>query len=61
MVLDPHQKYFYFYTHWDEEHHDRVKQKTQALYNEFRIDDVPADSQQSTKIFKVDDFDINVF
>ena len=61
MVLDPHQKYFYFYTHWDEEHHDGVKQKTQTLCNEFRIDDVPADSQQSTKTFKVDDFDINAF
>src|SRR5271169_2303509 len=38
MVLDPRQKYFYFCTHWDKEHHDGVKEKTQALYEEFRVD-----------------------
>ena len=28
MVLDPCQKYFYFYTHWNKEYHNGVKKKT---------------------------------
>lgn len=66
MVLDPRQKYFYFYTHWNKEHHNGVKKKTQALYKEFRVDEdagtsSSTDSQQSAKKRKVDDFDINAF
>ena len=63
MVLDSRQKYKYFFTHWDEEHHEGVKEKTQALYNEFRnvVNDVSMNSQQNVKKRKVDDFDINDF
>jgi hypothetical protein len=67
MALDPRQKYQYFLSHWNKEHHDGVKKKTQVLYKEFRIDDdagissLTVNSQQSAKKRKVDDFDINVF
>jgi hypothetical protein len=65
MVLDPRQKYRYFQHHWNEVHHEGVYQKTEAMYKEFRIDDVAAtlssmmDSQQSNKRRREDDdFDI---
>jgi hAT family C-terminal dimerisation region len=65
MTLDPRQKHYYFYTHWDKVHHNGVKKKTQALYREFRVEDagtsLSTDSQPSTKKRKVDDFDINAF
>ena len=55
MVLDPRQKYKYFYDNWQKKHHAGVKRKTETMYKEFRIDnDVAAssstrDSQQSRK------------
>src|SRR6266496_4521615 len=61
MVLDPRQKYKYFFQHWNKEHHNGVKKKTQALYKEFRLDDDVGtsssimDSQQSNKKRKMDD------
>ena len=65
MVLDPRQKYKYFFQHWDTKHHPEVKRKTETMYKEFRLDDdtgtssSTVDSQQSNKKRKVDDdFDI---
>ena len=65
MVLDPRQKYKYFFQHWDKKHHAGVKRKTEAMYKEFRLDDDAGtssstiDSQQSNQKRKVDDdFDI---
>ena len=65
MVLDPRQKYKYFFHHWNKKHHPGVKRKTEAMYKEFRVDDdagtssSTVDSQQSNKKRKVDDdFDI---
>jgi len=64
MVLDPRQKYKYFFHHWNKKHHHGVKRKIEAMYKEFRVDDAGAssstvDSQQSNKKRKVDDdFDI---
>ena len=65
MVLDPRQKYKYFFQHWDTKHHPEVKRKTETMYKEFRLDDdagtssATVDSQQSNKKRKVDDdFDI---
>jgi hypothetical protein len=53
MTLDPRQKHYYFYTHWDKVHHNGVKKKTQALYKEFRVEGAGAslstDSQSSVK------------
>src|SRR6266480_6583463 len=61
MVLDPRQKYKYFFHHWNKKHHHGVKRKTEAMYKEFRVDDdagtssSTVDSQQSNKKRKVDD------
>ena len=70
MVLDPRQKYKYFFDHWQRIYHAGVRRKTETMYKEFRIDDDAAtsssivDSRQSKKR-KVnsddndnDDFDI---
>src|SRR5256714_8964827 len=63
MVLDPRQKYKYFFDNWQRKHHAGVKKKTETMYKEFRVDnDVAAslstvDSQQNKKR-KVDDFDL---
>ena len=62
MVLDPRQKYKYFFQHWQKKHHAGVKRKTETMYKEFRIDNNVAaihDSQQSNKRkAEDDDFDI---
>ena len=39
MVLDPRQKYKYFFDHWQRIYHAGVKRKTETMYKEFRIDD----------------------
>src|SRR5213078_1122154 len=63
-VVDPRQKYKYFFHHWNKKYHPGVKRKTEAMYKEFRVDDAGAlsstvDSHQSNKKGKVDDdFDI---
>ena len=45
MVLDPRQKYQYFFDNWQRKHHAGVKRKTETLYKEFLInDDVAASS-----------------
>src|SRR5579859_1375816 len=52
MVLDPRQKYKYFFDNWDKKHHAGMKRKTETMYKEFRIDNNGAasssmlDSQQ---------------
>src|SRR5437667_3662088 len=62
MVLDPRQKYKYFFDHWERKYYAGVKKKTETMYKEFRIDsDVAAslstvDSRQSKKR-KADDDD----
>ena len=38
MVLDPRQKYKYFFDNWDKKHHAGMKRKTEMMYKEFRID-----------------------
>ena len=64
MVLDPRQKYKYFFQHWDKKHHAGVKKKTEAMNKEFHLDDDAStllstvDSQQSNKRKADDDFDI---
>ena len=65
MVLDPRQKYKYFFQHWDKKHLPGVKRKTEAMYKEFCLDDdagtssSTVHSQESNKKRKVDDdFDI---
>jgi len=66
MVLDPRQKYKYFFDNWDKKHHAGMKRKTEIMYKEFHIDDdVTAsssmvDSQQSKKR-KADDNDDDDF
>ena len=65
MVLDPRQKYKYFFQHWQKKHHAGVKRKTETMYKEFRIDNNVAvllstrDSQQSNKR-KADDDDFDI-
>ena len=39
MVLDPRQKYKYFFDHWPKIYHVGVKRKTETMYKEFGIDD----------------------
>ena len=42
-VLDPRNKYQYFYDKWDKKHWPGMKQKTESMFEEFRIsDDVAA-------------------
>src|SRR5213078_1228059 len=61
MILDPRQKYKYFFQYWNKKHHPGVKRKTEAMCKEFRLDDDAGtsssimDSQQSNKKRKVDD------
>src|SRR5436190_16054804 len=38
MVLDPRQKYKYFFDYWERKYHAGVKKKTEIMYKEFRID-----------------------
>src|SRR5204863_9992989 len=65
MVLDPRQKYKYFFQHWPKRHHAGVKRKAETMYKEFRIDNNVAamlstrDSQQSNKR-KADDDDFDI-
>ena len=67
MVLDPRQKYKYFFDHWPRKYHAGVKRKTETMYKEFRIDDDAAtsmsmvDSQQSKKRKADDDDDDDDF
>ncbi len=65
MTLNPWQKHYYFWTHWDKKHHNEVKKKTQALYREFHIEDAgissSTDSESSAKKRKMESFDINMF
>ena len=67
MVLDPRQKYKYFFDHWQRIYHAEVKRKTETMYKEFRIDDDVAatssmtDSQQSKKRKADDDDDDDDF
>jgi len=62
MVLDPRQKYRYFFDNWERKHHAGIKRKTETMYKEFHIDDDAAtssstvDSGQSKKM-KADDDD----
>ena len=62
MVLDPRQKYKYFFDHWQRKHHAEMKKKTETMYKEFRFDDDAAtsssmeDSQQSNKRKAEDDY-----
>ena len=65
MVLDPRQKYRYFFDNWERKHHAGIKRKTETMYKEFRADDdaatssSTADSQQSKKRkANDDDFDL---
>ena len=65
MVLDPRQKYKYFFDHWERKHHPGMKKKTETMYKEFRIDDDTAtlssmeDSRQNNNRKAEDDnFDI---
>ena len=52
MVLDPRQKYKYFFQHWNKKHHCRMKKKTEAMYKEFHIDDdVPASSSTRNSLY----------
>src|SRR5947207_4321334 len=70
MVLDPRQKYKYFFDNWERKHHAGVKRKTETLYKEFLIDDNAAtsssmvDSGQSKKRKAEeeddDDFDFDI-
>jgi len=67
MVLDPRQKYKYFFDHWERKHHAGVKKKTETMYKEFRVDDNAAtssstiNSQPSNKRkAKDDDFDFDI-
>ena len=39
IVLDPRQKYKYFFDHWPKIYHAGVKRKTETMYKEFCIDD----------------------
>src|SRR5436190_16877886 len=60
MVLNPRQKYKYFFDHWERKYHAGVKKKTKAMYKEFQIDsDVAASSSivnsQQSKKRKADD------
>jgi len=63
MVLDPRQKYRYFFDNWERKHHAGIKRKTETMYKEFRADDdaatssSTADSQQSKKRKANDDDD----
>jgi len=62
MVLDPRQKYRYFFDHWQKIYHAGVKRKTKTMYKEFRTDgDVAASSSmtnsQQSKKRKVDNDD----
>jgi hypothetical protein len=63
MVLDPRQKYRYFFDNWERTHHAGIKRKTEIMYKEFHIDDDAApslstvDSGQSKKRKANDDDD----
>src|SRR5947207_1346553 len=62
MVLDPRQKYRYFFDHWPRKYHAGVKRKTETMYKEFRSDDDAATSSsmiesQQGKKRKADDDD----
>ena len=66
IVLDPRQKYRYFFDNWERKHHAGIKKKTETMYKEFHIDDDAAtssstvDSGQSKKR-KVNDDDDDDF
>jgi len=55
MVLDPRQKYKYFFDHWQRIYYTGVKRKTETMYKEFCINDnvaassSMADSRQSKR------------
>src|SRR5271156_5484710 len=38
MVLDPRQKYRYFFDYWQRKYHAGMKNKTETIYKEFHID-----------------------
>ena len=68
MVLDPRQKYKYFYRHWFKKYLPGMKAKVEAMFEEFRINDNTATSSliaesqsQSNKRRKLEGFDINNF
>lgn len=66
VTLDPRQKHYYFWTHWERIHHHAVKEKTQALYQEFRGDNASTSSsgpgsQTYAKRRRLEGFDINAF
>ena len=52
MVLDPRQKYRYFFDNWERKHHAGIKRKTETMYKEFHIDDDAATSS-STVSFRI--------
>ena len=66
MVLDPRQKYKYFFENWKKKYHAGMKRKMEAMYKEFRVNDnagtlsSTVDSRQSKKR-KADDDDDDDF
>ena len=66
MVLDPRQKYKYFFENWKKKYHAGMKRKMEAMYKEFHINDnagtlsSTVDSRQSKKR-KADDDDDDDF
>ena len=44
MVLDPRQKYRYFFDNWERKYHAGIKKKIETMYKEFYIDDNAATS-----------------
>src|SRR5439155_88779 len=50
MVLDPRQKYRYFFDNWERKHHAGMKRKTETMYKEFHIDDDGTTSKSYTDV-----------
>lgn len=65
-VLDPRNKYQYFYDRWDRKHWAGMKQKTESMFEEFKISgdvapsvDIPESSMSDSDLDLIEDFDIS--